>query len=109
MLDFTDGRLSWYNKREDYRELRVEWSSDTMAEVEVKIYATLRRHVPGLGVGESLKLSLDDTTTLGQLVERLGLPRNEVKVIMVNFFSRPDDYVLADGDRVGIFPPVAGG
>jgi molybdopterin synthase sulfur carrier subunit len=78
-------------------------------EVEVKIFATLRKYAPGLGIGEPLKLSLDNPTTLGQLVERLGIPRNEVKAIMVNNRNRTADYLLEDGDRVAIFPPVAGG
>jgi molybdopterin synthase sulfur carrier subunit len=82
-----------------------------MAEVEVRIYATLRKYVPGLGIGEKLRLSLSDSTTLNQLVERLGIPRSEIKVIMVNNYAQPTnyDYVLADGDRLAIFPPVGGG
>jgi molybdopterin synthase sulfur carrier subunit len=80
-----------------------------VVEVEVKIFATLRKYAPGLGIGEPLTLSLNDATTLDQLVERLGIPGNEVKVIMVNFHAQPTDYLLADGDRVAIFPPVAGG
>jgi molybdopterin synthase sulfur carrier subunit len=82
-----------------------------VVDVEIKIFATLRKYVPGLGIGEKLRLSLGDSTTLNQLVEQLGIPRSEIKVIMVNNYARPTDYdyVLADGDRLAIFPPVGGG
>jgi molybdopterin converting factor small subunit len=80
-----------------------------MITVEARLYATLRRFTPELGLGEALSLDLEEGTTVGQLVQQLGLPEDEVKVVFVNGISRDGDHVLADGDRVGIFPPVGGG
>lgn len=82
-----------------------------MIEVEVKIFATLRKYVPGLDIGEPLKLSLTDSTTLAQLVEQLGIPKEEIKIVVVNnlALSTDYDYVLVNGDRLAIFPPVGGG
>ncbi len=77
--------------------------------VEVRVFATLRRYFPGLGVGEPMSLELPEGTTARQLMERLGLPAEEVKVIMRNARQIEPDEVLQDGDRVAFIPPVAGG
>jgi molybdopterin synthase sulfur carrier subunit len=77
--------------------------------VSVRLYATLRRHRPGLGLGEAFAVELPEGTTVGQLVASLGLPKEEVKVTFVNGLAQQADHPLVDGDQVGIFPPVGGG
>jgi molybdopterin converting factor small subunit len=77
--------------------------------VSVKLFATLRRHYPHLGIGEPMPVELPDGATVGQLVEHLLLPADEVKVVFVNGIVRRGGYVLGDGAEVGIFPPVGGG
>jgi len=78
--------------------------------VEVRLYATLRKYQPEVKIGEALVRELAEGTTVLKLLENeLGVPPDEVKTIFVNGVSQSFDYVLADGDRVGIFPPVAGG
>ena len=44
-----------------------------------------------------------------ELVRRLDIPLEEIKLVFVNGAAASLDTVLADGDRVGIFPPVGGG
>ena len=41
--------------------------------------------------------------------KELGGSPNEVKTVWVNGASRSFEHVLADGDRVGIFPAIGGG
>ena len=78
--------------------------------VEARLYATLRKYHPEGKVGEALLCDLAKGTTVQKLLENeLGVPPGEVKIVFVNRLSRSFDHVLADGDRVGIFPPVAGG
>jgi molybdopterin synthase sulfur carrier subunit len=77
--------------------------------VQVKLFATLRRHYPDLGTGEAMSVKLPDGATVGQLIEHMRLPATEVKVIFVNGIVQKDKYVLGDGDQVGIFPAVGGG
>lgn len=77
--------------------------------VEVKLFATLRRHFPELEVGEAMSVELPEDATVGQLLKELELPEEQVKVIFVNGTVRKEDYRLSDGDEVGIFPPVGGG
>jgi molybdopterin synthase sulfur carrier subunit len=80
-----------------------------MITVHVKLFATLRGYRPGLGLGEAFPVELPDGATVGQLVRLLGLPEEEVKMIFVNGIVRDREHVLADGDELGIFPPVGGG
>ncbi len=80
-----------------------------MITVHVKLFATLRQYRPGLGVGEALPVDLPEGATINDLIQQLGLPRDEVKVVFVNALFREPDHVLADGDELGIFPPVGGG
>jgi len=82
----------------------------TMIEVEVRLYATLRRYCPELKAGAPLALNLEKGTTVRRLLEdKLGIPTEVVKAVFVNGVAQGPDHVLAKGDRVGIFPPVAGG
>jgi molybdopterin converting factor small subunit len=80
-----------------------------MITVQVKLFATLRRQFPDLEIGEALEMELAEGTTVDQLVEKLELPKKQVKVVFVNNTIRRGDYPLTDGDEVGIFPPVGGG
>lgn len=77
--------------------------------VQVKLFATLRRYYPDLGVGEGMDVELPDGATVGQLVQHLGLTADHVRVVFVNGVARDDPHPLADGDEVGLFPPVGGG
>jgi sulfur-carrier protein len=81
-----------------------------MIRVEVRLYATLGTYQPDVSIGEAAVCDLVDGTTVRKLLEEtLGVPPDQVKTVFVNAVSQRFDYVLADGDRVGIFPPVAGG
>jgi sulfur-carrier protein len=80
-----------------------------MIRVNVGVFGPLRETFPDLALGESLEVELPDGTTVGELVERLELQADQVKVVFVNHRIRQDGYELQDGDRVGIFPPVGGG
>lgn len=78
--------------------------------IEVRLYATLRRYRPELEVGEPLILTVDEGMTVRRVLEEaLGIPADVVKAVFVNDTYRELDRVLADGDRVGVFPPVGGG
>ncbi len=80
-----------------------------MITARVRLFATLRRHYPHLGIGEAMPVELPDGATVGQLIEHLRLPADEVKVTFVNGIVRGEEHALSDGDKVGVFPPVGGG
>ena len=80
-----------------------------MVRIEVRLYATLRRYCPAPDQENSLLLQVPEDMSLNDLLERLKVPKQEAKILFVNNRSQSIDYVLRDGDRVGIFPQVAGG
>ncbi len=47
--------------------------------------------------------------TVADVLDRVGIPVDEVKIIFINGVSSKFDSVLTDGDRVGLFPAVGGG
>ncbi len=80
-----------------------------MAIVDVKLFATLRKYRPELGVGEAFAVQVPDGATVADLIRLLGLPEDQARIVFVNAVASEQGHVLSDGDQVGIFPPVGGG
>ena len=80
-----------------------------MITVHVRLFATLRRYLPDLELGEAADVRLPDGATVGQLIDQLGLSTDEVKVVFVDGVVRQPKDLLSEGDEVGVFPPVGGG
>ncbi len=81
-------------------------------QVKLKLFASLRPHLPSARNGE-LQVEVEDGATPATLIERYALPREQVHLILVNgFYVAPDaagQRTLEDGDEVAMWPPVAGG
>jgi molybdopterin synthase sulfur carrier subunit len=77
--------------------------------VEVRVFATLRRHLPELGIGEARLLEVGPGTTLAAIRDDLGLPAEEVKVVIRNHVQADWNDTVEDGDRIAFVPAVAGG
>jgi molybdopterin synthase sulfur carrier subunit len=83
--------------------------TNTGLKVQVKVFATLRRYFPDLGIGEPLYLEVPPGTTLEEIRKMLGLPEEEVKVVMRNNLQADFQDAVANGDRIAYIPAVAGG
>ena len=57
---------------------------------------------------ESAQNEITEGETVNALVERLGLPKKDIKIIFVNNKVAGFDTVLKDGDQVALSPPVGG-
>ena len=77
--------------------------------VHVAVFATLRRYLPELRLGEAKTMEVAPGCTMAQLRDQLGLPANEVKVVMRNHLQADLNDEIREGDRVVFFPAVAGG
>jgi sulfur carrier protein ThiS len=78
--------------------------------VEIKLYASLARYMPELEGGDVMQgMEVEEGTTIGELLESLNVPADVVKLIFLNGTHASTERVLHDGDRLGVFPPVAGG
>jgi sulfur carrier protein ThiS len=77
--------------------------------IRVKLFASLCRYFSGATSGIPFDIELPDGSRLTDLVDRLKLPPQEVKLFFVNGRARPMDWLLEGGDDIGIFPLIAGG
>jgi sulfur-carrier protein len=78
--------------------------------IELKLYASLGRYMPQALVEKKQSyLEVGEGTTIKALLENLKVPLETVKLIFLNGIHAKDNEVLKDGDRLGVFPPVAGG
>ena len=77
--------------------------------IDVVLFAYLATFQPdGLGGRHSRTFELPEGTRIAEVVQMIGLP-DEPRVIFVNSRHAPEDQELHEGDRLAIFPPVAGG
>ncbi len=74
------------------------------AAYEVRLFATLRA-----GRGKVVVLGAAEPPTPAALLERLGIRREEVAILLVNGRDGSFDAPLAPGDYLSVFPPVGGG
>jgi len=77
--------------------------------LQILLSATLRRCVPGYDGAKGHTMEIQPGTSIRELVRELGLPENEVKLIMVNGVSAHWDTILEGSERLALFPPVGGG
>ena len=74
--------------------------------ITVKLYANLREYSNGEG---TISLELAENSSVMDTLKHFKIPENETKIIMVNGIRAKPDTIVQDGDRVAIFPPIAGG
>lgn len=73
--------------------------------IDLRCFATLAPLAPA----NADAFPISPGETVATLIGRLGIPAEEVRIVFVNGANADLDQPLADGDRVGIFPPVGGG
>jgi len=79
-------------------------------QVEVKLFANLRKLLPPGSSGSKASITLEEGATIAVLIQRLKIPLEMAQMVLVNGEqTREFDRVLTEGDTVSIFPPVAGG
>jgi sulfur carrier protein ThiS len=78
--------------------------------IELRLFASLSRY-RSTGSGSKLvqTIEIPKGSTIGSLIEFLRIPPDTVKIVFLNGIHAHDEDVLYEGDRVGIFPPIAGG
>lgn len=76
--------------------------------VQVKVFATLRKYVAKESSGQQ-ELELAEGATVGDVLAELKIPEGEVAFVFVNSTQQKLEQTLAEGDELGVFPPIAGG
>ncbi|MCP4297607.1 MAG: MoaD/ThiS family protein [Proteobacteria bacterium] len=77
--------------------------------VEIGLFATFAKYLPEEAEGFKVTIELDEGSTVKDVLLRMGVPLDEIKLIFINSVKADVEDVLKDGDKMGAFPPVAGG
>jgi molybdopterin synthase sulfur carrier subunit len=77
--------------------------------VELYLYASFKKFLPANCQGNSCFVDVEDGTTVKDLLGILHIPLDAPKVVFLNGIHARGEEVLKEADRVGAFPPVAGG
>ena len=77
--------------------------------IEVAVFATLRRYMPELGLGETKTLEVEPGTTMADIVEMLGLPKDEVQIVVRNHLHADLSDAVTEWDRIVFVPAIGGG
>ena len=77
--------------------------------INLNLYASLAEYLPDRARGNPNSLELPEGTTIKQLIEQLHIPLDTPRIIFLNGVHAPLEALLKEGDRLGLFPPLAGG
>lgn len=73
-------------------------------EIEVRLFAGLRKYR-----NEKNTVKIEEGASVGDFIEKMGIPPAEVAIILVNGRHAGRDQALHDGETVSLFPALAGG
>jgi sulfur carrier protein ThiS len=77
-----------------------------MALVKLNAYATLRAYMGGAA---SKEMEIEPGETVGDLLDRMGIPRDHTRIIFVNSRAASLAFPLHGGEHIGVFPAIGGG
>jgi molybdopterin converting factor small subunit len=82
-----------------------------MISITVKIHHGFKKLLPaGMKTGDPFDISLEDNTAVGDLLrDKIKLPVDMPKLILINGLHSKEKQALKDGDKVSLFMPMAGG
>ena len=69
-----------------------------------RLYEELNDYLPVSKRKTIFSLSLKNPTTIDEAICSLGVPREEVDLVLVNSESVPFDHSIAEGDKISIYP-----
>ncbi len=78
-------------------------------QVTVKLYATLKKYLPAGAAGDGFMIEVTDGATVGDVIERLGIPAKHAGMLVSDDEHLEMTSVLTDGQELNLFPPMAGG
>ncbi len=77
--------------------------------VQLLLYASLAKLLPPQGSGNASTMEIEDGASIGDLLALVRVPEDAPRIIFLNGRHALVNQELTDGDRVAVFPPIAGG
>lgn len=75
--------------------------------ITVKLFGNLRNYLPEKKIVCSAEA--EDGATVGDVLDRFGVPLDKPRIILVNSYRSKLEHVLEDGDVVAAFQVLPGG
>jgi sulfur carrier protein len=73
-------------------------------EVNIKLFATLRD-----GRFKEERANINENTQISDVISKYNIPKEEVKICLLNGRDADLNQTLKNGDTLSLFPPVGGG
>ncbi len=77
--------------------------------IEIRTFATLAVYNKHPDIDKNATILIPSGSSVKNLINLLGIPEENIRLIFVNGRHSNSNQVLSEGDRVGLFPPVGGG
>ncbi len=77
-----------------------------MPTVTVSVYANLRDYTGGQS---TVSLDLPTGATIRMVIDRLGIPLEQTRIIFVDHRAAGLEHVLDGGERIDLFSAIGGG
>jgi molybdopterin converting factor small subunit len=79
----------------------------------LKLYASLSEFLPSGAIDNKASIEVTDSDSVARIFEKFHLPERLVHLVLINgVYIEPEDRphrILAPGEVLAIWPPVAGG
>ena len=75
--------------------------------VKLRLFANLRKYGPD--PSGDFSLDMETGATVGRVIEKLGIPDEVKRVVLLNGRHAKSDTLLAENDGITLFPPMTGG
>ena len=86
-------------------ESKKDLTYGAMIQVQVKLNASLRKYDKTHSDHGLVPLELGEGITIHEVLRKLGIPAEKVKMLLLNGKGATFDSILSDGDRLALFPP----
>lgn len=97
------------NKKMKAKSKNNEHKNNNTMTIQVKLYATLRKHLPDVPLGEKTQIEVPKDATIKDVLKILNVPEKDAKIILVNGNRKKKTDPIQENDLVVIFPPIGGG
>lgn len=77
--------------------------------IHVQLSPLIRKYVPNYDHSAGIRLTIDESLSVEQIIDKLEIPREEVISIMINGYPGRFNSTVNDGDSVMLAKVIGGG
>jgi sulfur-carrier protein len=77
--------------------------------ISLHLYASLGVRLPEHATGNSCIMEIHDGKRVQEVLDEMDIPADYPKIIFLNGRHAQGEEILHEGDRLAVFPPIAGG